>query len=542
MRRCRFLGRALTHTARNDRCAGVFVDTLRTREGPRGRSAGPSSSTRVNCCRTSSVGEALARGGREHVGLARTRHHVQRGALLRDRAAADADDQVLQVAVDLGGAVDVTVGAELLDHVHGDRETGRGVLGVLGQGRGGGAVVLDDVEVLGADTHGHRGVTLVGGGLESLAVDGDHAVAELHTAVGDRDLDEVHRRRADEAGDEEVRRAVVHVARGVDLLEQTVLEHGHAVAHRHGLDLVVGDVDGGDAETALERGDLRTRRHTELGVQVGQRLVHEEDLRLTDDGAAHRDTLALTTGERLRLAVQVLGEVEDLRGLLDLLPDLRLVDAGDLEREAHVVGDRHVRVERVVLEHHGDVPVLRRQVRDVAVTDTDGTAVDVLEPRQHAERGGLATAGRADQDEELAVLDVDVETVDGGLRGTRVNAGRLVERNSGHGSEAPFYRQERAGRSVVGRWWCSPHEWTGLDGTRRSRVCQYLEDCELRGNFRTGQSNLLLTLLSGFLLQHPLPAMHSYGELGLTGLTRTPQAFRPTARRSVLQQPRPTRP
>ena len=162
-------------------------------------------------------------------------------------------------------------------------------------------------------------------------------------------------------------------------------------------------------------GDLRTGRHAELGVQVGQRLVHEEDLRLTHDRAAHRDTLALTTGEGLRLAVQVLGEVEDLRGLLDLLPDLRLVDAGDLEREAHVVGDGHVRVQRVVLEHHGDVPVLRRQVRDVAVADADGAAVDVLQPREHAERGGLAAAGRTDQDEELAVLDVDVEPVDGGL-------------------------------------------------------------------------------------------------------------------------------
>ena len=163
------------------------------------------------------------------------------------------------------------------------------------------------------------------------------------------------------------------------------------------------------------RRDLRTGLDAELGVEVRQRLVHEEDLRLTHDGAAHRDTLALTTGERLRLAVQVLGEVEDLRGLLDLLADLGLVDAGDLEREAHVVGDGHVRVQRVVLEHHRDVPVLRRQVRDVAVTDADGAAVDVLETREHAQGGGLAAAGGADEDEELAVLDVDVELVDGGL-------------------------------------------------------------------------------------------------------------------------------
>ena len=201
----------------------------------------------------------------------------------------------------------------------------------------------------------------------------------------------------------------------VDLLEQTVLEYGDTVAHGHGLDLVVGDVHGGDAQAALEAGDLRTGPDAELGVEVGQRLVHEEDLRLTHDGAAHGDTLALTAGERLRLAAQVLGEVEDLGGVLDLLADLGLVDAGDLQREAHVVGDGHVRVERVVLEHHGDVPVLRRQVRDVAVTDADGAGVDVLEPREHAERGGLAAAGGADEDEELAVLDLDVELVDGGL-------------------------------------------------------------------------------------------------------------------------------
>ena len=57
----------------------------------------------------------------------------------------------LRLAADLGGAVDVAVGAELLDDVHGDGEAGRGGLGVLGEGLGRLAVVLDDVEVLGAD-------------------------------------------------------------------------------------------------------------------------------------------------------------------------------------------------------------------------------------------------------------------------------------------------------------------------------------------------------------------------------------------------------
>src|SRR3712207_7165735 len=47
-------------------------------------------------------------------------------------------------------------------------------------------------------------------------------------------------------------------------------------------------------------------------------------LRLTHDRAAHGDTLTLATGERLRLARQVLVELQELRGLLDAAVDLRL--------------------------------------------------------------------------------------------------------------------------------------------------------------------------------------------------------------------------
>ena len=74
----------------------------------------------------------------------------------------------------------------------------------------------------------------------------------------------------------------------------------------------MGDVDGGGAEPALQRGDLGAGLHAQLGVQVRQRLVHAEHLRLAHDGAAHRDALTLTAGELGGLAVQELGEVETL--------------------------------------------------------------------------------------------------------------------------------------------------------------------------------------------------------------------------------------
>jgi hypothetical protein len=96
------------------------------------------------------------------------------------------------------------------------------------------------------------------------------------------------------------------------LLQDAVLQHGDAVAHRHGLDLVVRDVDRGRRRAARAARRSRARLHAQLGVEVRQRLVHQEDLRLADDRAAHGHALALAARQRLGLAVEVLVEVEQL--------------------------------------------------------------------------------------------------------------------------------------------------------------------------------------------------------------------------------------
>ena len=60
------------------------------------------------------------------------------------------------------------------------------------------------------------------------------------------------------------------------------------------------------------------------------------------------------------IAVQQLLEAEDLGGPLHLPLHDRRRRLGELQGERHVVEHGHVRIERVVLEHHGDVAVLRR--------------------------------------------------------------------------------------------------------------------------------------------------------------------------------------
>ena len=74
--------------------------------------------------------------------------------------------------------------------------------------------------------------------------------------------------------------------------------------------------------------------------------------------------------------------------------------------------DVHVREEGVVLEDHRHVAVAGRQVGHVAVADATLPPVAVLQPGDRAQQGGLAAAGRAEQGEELAVGDRQVERVE----------------------------------------------------------------------------------------------------------------------------------
>ena len=284
-----------------------------------------------------------------------------------------------------------------------------------------------------------------------LVVDGQLVLAEadpeVAVAPGELRLDQIDRRRADEAGDELVDRVVVQHLRRVDLLQVSCVHDGDAVAHRHRLDLVVRDVDGRDAEPALQLVDLGAHLHPQLRVEVRERLVHQEGLRLAHDRAAHRDALALAARERARLALEELLDLQDLRGAADALLHLLLRQLAQLEPEGEVLLDGHVRVERVALEDHRDVAVLRRQVVDDSVADADLAVADLLEAREHPQGGRLPAARGPHEHHQLAVLDCEVEVPDG-LRSVAVDLRDAVVLDLGHFEKAYVLtiRPARGGR------------------------------------------------------------------------------------------------
>ena len=158
--------------------------------------------------------------------------------------------------------------------------------------------------------------------------------------------------------------------------------------------------------------DLEAHLHPELRVEVGQRLVEQEHRGLANDRASHRDALALAARQLPRLAREERPKLEDRCRAVNARLDLVLREPADAQSVRHVVEHAHVRIQRVILEHHRDVAVLGLELVHHTIADRDVPGGDCLEPGHHAQERGLAAAGGTDDDDELPVRHVRGDAVD----------------------------------------------------------------------------------------------------------------------------------
>jgi hypothetical protein len=90
-----------------------------------------------------------------------------------------------------------------------------------------------------------------------------------------------------------------------------------------------------------------------------------------------------------------------------------------------------VRIERVILEDHGGVTLLRRHVVDSPLIDPDDAGRDILEARQHADGRGFSAARGTENAEQLTVADMEIKRVHG-LGAVRVELAHVIEMDLDH--------------------------------------------------------------------------------------------------------------
>ena len=232
---------------------------------------------------------------------------------------------------------------------------------------------------------------------------------KIGLAAVDDELALYHVGAADKRGNEEVCRALVDALGRADMLDDAGIHDSDTVGDRHGFLLVVRDIHGGDTNIVLDVLDDRAHLNAQLRVKVGQRLIHQQNVRLDAQCTSERDALLLTAGKALRHTVGVLVDLHELHELLGLGLYLVLGELLVFQAELNVFSDGVVREDGVVLEDHANVALGGVKVVYALLTEEEVAALDAVEARDHSQKCGLAAAGGTKQREKLALSNVKAQ-------------------------------------------------------------------------------------------------------------------------------------
>ena len=131
----------------------------------------------------------------------------------------------------------------------------------------------------------------------------------------------------------------------------------------------MGHVHRGFAKSRVQERQLGTHVAAQLGIQIGKRFIKQKNLGLAHDGAANGHALALAAGELFGFAVQQVFDIEHLGGGGHFGVNVSHGSPSQTQGKRHVLRYVHVRVQRVILKHHGDVARHGVYVGHVAPTD-----------------------------------------------------------------------------------------------------------------------------------------------------------------------------
>ena len=105
--------------------------------------------------------------------------------------------------------------------------------------------------------------------------------------------------------------------------------------------------------------------------------------------------------------------MDHFRDFADAPRPFRHRDSLHAQPELDVLAHRLVRKQCVRLEYHAEPPVARLQVVHHPPVNADLAGARILETGNHAQRRGLAAAGRPHEHDEFAVLDGAAQVLDG---------------------------------------------------------------------------------------------------------------------------------
>ena len=249
---------------------------------------------------------------------------------------------------------------------------------------------------------------MIGISLRQLSIDALRAVTDKEKVLLTPYRKEV--RNPHEVKHKGIRSLLKDLPRRTDLLNAAVLIHDrYAVRNREPDLLIVRHIEDSDIQLLLQGLDLKAHLLTQIGIQIRQRLIEEQERGLADKRTRERDALLLAARELRRQTFFQPLHPDDLHHLHHARTDLVLWTLRDLERVGNIVKDRHVWPYRIVLKDEPDAAALRRYlhllcgVGNECIVQIDPARIRGLKPCNQAKQHCFPTARRPKQGKALSL-------------------------------------------------------------------------------------------------------------------------------------------
>ncbi|CAM5473184.1 hypothetical protein SSTU70S_05805 [Stutzerimonas stutzeri] len=211
--------------------------------------------------------------------------------------------------------------------------------------------------------------------------------------------------------------------------DAAVVDDADVAAQLLGFFQVVRGEDDGDALT-IQFGEERPHRAAQLDVHARCRLVEDQQARLVDQRAGDHQPALHAAGEHSRGHVTLVPQPQLMQIFFGTLP-------GDLRRDAVVarLGDEDIEglfelVEVELLRHHAQAALESGRIAIQVVAEHVHRAAALVHQRgKNADGGGLAGAVGAEQGEEIAFGNVQVDALEG-LEAVAIGLGQLPDGQS----------------------------------------------------------------------------------------------------------------
>ena len=232
---------------------------------------------------------------------------------------------------------------------------------------------------------------------------------------------------ANEFGDKTRRGAVIQRVGVVPLVQLPLVHDADGVANGKGLELVVGHEQRGGLGRLENGADLVRQALAQVHIQIGKRLIEQQQARLGRERTRQGDALLLAAREFVRKALVLAGqphEFEHLGHARGARGARQVVDA-----KADVAPHVQMRKQGVVLKHHANLTIFGGQIEAGAAHhlagEFDAARRCGLQPGHGPQQRGFAAARGANQHADVARAQTQRHVAHGRLAVARISHAQL---------------------------------------------------------------------------------------------------------------------